>query len=180
MVHTRKNRDDFYSSFENFSKSEDKIKNLIECCARYFQGAVHSSDSVDVCTATIVKTLGVNLNLFQKDPKTKLMTNEYKSTVNLFLHYYPGSKQGKYLDAHYNCYVNMQYYKQNAAAISRMVKTIEEEEAEEALQKQNKGNTATTLSRIVKLVVEPQEEETEKSLQKQNKSDASSLVTQKL
>ena len=72
----------------------------------------------------------------------------------------------------------MQYYKQNAAAISlRMVKTIEKEEAEKALQKQNKGNTATTLSRIVKPVVEPQEEEAEKSLQKQNKSDASSSVT---
>ena len=53
--------------------------------------------------------------------------------VNLFLHYYPGSKQGKHLDAHYNCYVNSQYYKQNAAAISsRMVKTIEEEEAEKS------------------------------------------------
>ena len=148
---------------------------------------MYNSDSVDVCTAAIVKTLGVNLDLFQKDPKTKLMTltkydcNKYKSTVNLFLHYYPGSKQGKYLDAHYNWYVNMQYYKQNAAAISsRMVKTIEEEEAEKALQKQNKGNTATTSSRIVKPLVEPQEKEAEKSSQKQNKSDASSSVTRKL
>ena len=43
------------------------------------------------------------------------------------------------MDAHYNCYVNMQYYKQNAAAISSMmVKTIEEEEAEKALKKQIK------------------------------------------
>ena len=80
-----------------------------------------------------------------KDPVTKLMTlskydcNEYNSTVNLFLHYYPGSKQGKFLDAHYNCYVNTQYYKQNASAISSMmVKTIEEEEAEKALKKQKK------------------------------------------
>ena len=89
--------------------------------------AVHLSrktDSVDVCIAAIVKTLGVNLNLFQKDPRTKLITltkydcNEYKSTVNLFMYYYPGSKQGKHLDAHYNCYVNSQYYKQNAAAIT--------------------------------------------------------------
>ena len=80
-----------------------------------------------------------------KDPVMKLMTlskydcNEYNSTVNLFLHYYPGSKQGKHLDAHYNCYVNTQYYKQNAAAISSMmVKTIEEEEVEKALKKQIK------------------------------------------
>ena len=78
-----------------------------------------------------------------KDPVTKLMTlskydcNEYNSTVNL--HYYPGSKQGKFLDAHYNCYVNTQYYKQNASVISSMmVKTIEEEEVEKALKKQKK------------------------------------------
>ena len=58
--------------------------------------------------------------------------------------------------------------------------SIEEEEAEKALQKQNKGNTAITSSRIVKPVVEPQEGEAEKSSQKQNKNDASSSVTQKL
>ena len=142
---------------------------------------------MDVCIAAIVKILGVNLNLFQKDPVTKLMTltkydcNEYMSTVNLFLHYYPGSKQGKHLDAHYNCYVNTQYYKQNAVAISsRMVKTIEQEEVEKALKKTNKGNTAATSSTIVQPIMEPQEEEAETSLQKQNKSDASSSVTQKL
>ena len=115
MTHFLENKDDFYFSFEKVSKSEDKKENLIECCARYFQGANYNTDSVDVCIAAIVKTLGVNLNLFQKDPRTKLITltkndcNEYKSTVNLFLHYYPGSKQGKHLDAHYNCYVNSQY-----------------------------------------------------------------------
>ena len=145
MSHIRENKDDFYSSFQSVSKSENESENLIECCARHFQGAAYNTDSVDVCIAAIVKTLGVNLNLFMKDPVTKLMTlskydcNEYNSTVNLFLHYYPGSKQGKCLDAHYNCYVNMQYYKQNAAAISSMmVKTIEEEEVEKALIKQIK------------------------------------------
>ena len=67
---------------------------------------------------------------------SKYACNEYNSTVNLFLHYYPGSKQGKHLDAHYNCYVNTQYYKQNATVISSMmVKTIEEEEAEKVLKK---------------------------------------------
>ena len=63
----------------------------------------------------------------------------------MFLHYYPGSKQGKHLDAHYNFYVNMQYYKQNAVAISSgMVKTIEEE-AEKALKKPNNSNTASNI-----------------------------------
>ena len=142
-----------------------------------------NTDSVDVCIAAIVKTLSVNLNLFQKDPVMKLMTlskydhNEYNSTVNLFLHYYPGSKQRKFLDAHYNCYVNMQYYKQNVTAISSMmVKTIEEEEVVKALTKTNKGKgkTAATSSTNVQSIMEPQKEEAEKTSQKQNKSDASS------
>ena len=183
MSHIRENKDDFYSSFESVSKSENESENLIECCARYFQGAAYNTNSVDVCIAAIVKTLGVNLNLFQKDPVTNLMTlskydcNEYTSTVNLFLHYYPGSKQGKHLDAHYNCYVNMQYYKQNATAISSMkVKTIEEEGVEEALKKTNKGKgkTAATSSTNVQSIMEPQKEEAEKTSRKQNKSDASS------
>ena len=145
MFHIRENKDDFYSSFKSVPQSENESKNLIECCARYFQGAGYNTDSVDVCIAAIVKTLGVNLNLFMKDPVMKLMTlskydcNEYNSTVNLFLHYYPGSKPGKRLDAHYNCYVNTQYYKQNASAISSMmVKTIEEEEVEKALKENKK------------------------------------------
>ena len=168
MTHIMKNKDDFYSSFEKVSKSEDEKENLIECCARYFQEPNYNTDSVDVCIAAIVKTIGVNLNLFQKDPRTKLITltkydcNEYKSMVNLFLHYYPGSKPGKYLDAHYNCYVNSQYYKQNAAAISsRMVKTIEEEKAEKSLKKPNKGNTAAKSSTIVQPVMEPHRDEAE-------------------
>ena len=104
--------------------------------------------------------------------------NEYKSMVNLFVHYYPGSKQGRHLDAHYNCYVNSQYYKQNAAAISsRMIKTIEEEEAEKSLKKPNKGNTAAKSSTIVQPVMEPHRDEVETSLQKQNKSDTSSSET---
>ena len=184
MTHIMENKEDFYSSFENVSKSEDEKENLIECCGRYFQGAIYNTDSVDACIAAIVKTLGVNLNLFQKDPVkkfiplTKYDCNKYKSTVNLFMHYYPRSKIGKHLDAHYNCYVNSQYYKQNAVAISsRMVKTIEEEEAEKSLKKPNKGNTAANSSTIVQPITEPQREEAETSSQKQNKSNTSSSVT---
>ena len=82
------------------------------------------------------------------------------------------------MDAHYNCYVNSQYYKQNAVAISsRMVKTIEEEEAEKSLKKPNKGNTAANSSTIIQPVMESQREEAETSSQKQNKSDTSSSVT---
>ena len=74
MTHIMENKDDFYSSFKKVSKLKDEKENLIECCARYFQGANYNTDSVDVCIAAIVKTLGVNLNLFQKDPRTKLIT----------------------------------------------------------------------------------------------------------
>ena len=86
------------------------------------------------------------------------------------MHYYPGSEQGKCLDAHYNCYVNTHYYKQNAAAISSMmVKTIQEEEVEKALKKTNKGKTAATLSTNVQSIMEPQKEEAKKTSQKQKK-----------
>ena len=105
------------------------------------------------------------------------MTATNITTVTLFLHYSPGSKQGKCLDAHYNCYVNTQCYKQNAAAISSMmVKTIEEEQAEKALKKTNKakGKTDTTSSTNVQSITEPQKEEAKKTSQKQKNSDASS------
>ena len=76
------------------------------------------------------------------------------------------------MDAHYNCYVNTQYYKQNAAAISSMmVKTIEEEEVEKALKKtdKGKGKTDTTSSTNVQSITEPQKEEAKKMSQKQKK-----------
>ena len=39
MTHIMENKDDFYSNFKKVSKLEDEKENLIECCARYFQGA---------------------------------------------------------------------------------------------------------------------------------------------
>ena len=186
MAHIRQHKEDFYSNFQVLSKSEDEVENLFECCAKYFEGGAYFTNSVDVCIPAIATTLGVNLNLFQKDPTTKLVTltrydcNEYNSSINLFLHYYPGSKHGKGLDAHYNCYVNSQYHKQNAAAISsRMVRTIEEEEAAKALtsKNQNKRNTAVT-SRNVSATTKPQKEEAEKASKILNNGNtAASLST---
>ena len=185
MAHIRQHKEDFYSNFQVLSKSEDKVENLIECCAKYFEGGAYFTNSVDVCIPAIATTLGVNLNLFQKDPTTKLVTltrydcNEYNSSINLFLHYYPGSKHGKGLDAHYNCYVNSQYHKQNAAAISsRMVRTIEEEAAKALTSKnQNKRNTAVT-SRNVSATTKPQKEEAEKASKILNNGNtAASLST---
>lgn len=184
MAHIRQHKEEFYSGFQGVSKSgnKDEVENLIECCARYFQDAAYFTDSVDVCIGAIAKTLGVNLNVLQKDQTTKLVTltrfdcNQYDSTVNLFLHYYPGSKHGKYLDAHYNCYVNSQYHKQNAAAISsRMVKTVEEEEADKkALAlKINKGNTAVTSARNVKLKTVSQKEVADEASNQQSNGKTS-------
>ena len=185
MAHIRQHKEDFYSNFQVLSKSEDEVENLIECCAKYFEGGAYFTNSVDVCIPAIATTLGVNLNLFQKDPTKKLVTltrydcNEYNSSINLFLHYYPGSKHGKGLDAHYNCYVNSQYHKQNAAAISsRMVRTIEEEGAAKALtsKNQNKRNTAVT-SRNVSATTKPQKEEAEKASKIQNNGNAAASLS---
>ena len=73
---------------------------------------------------------------------------------------------------HIITYVNTQYYKQNASAISSMmVKTIEEEEAEKALKitKKGKGKTDTPSSTNVQSITEPQKEEAKKTSQKQKK-----------
>ena len=72
MTHIMENKDNFYSSFKKVSKSEDEKENLIECCARYFQGANYNTDSVNVCIAAVVKTLGVNLTLTKYDCNTSL------------------------------------------------------------------------------------------------------------
>ena len=66
MAHIRQHKEDFYSNFQVLSKSEDEVENLIECCAKYFEGGAYFTNSVDVCIPAIATTLGVNLNLFQR------------------------------------------------------------------------------------------------------------------
>ena len=47
-------------------------------------------------------------------------------STDIYLHYYPGKLEGKSLDAHFNCYVNKDYYKKNSKSIaSRIVRTDE-------------------------------------------------------
>ena len=65
MAHIRQHKEDFYSNFQVLSKLEDEVENLIECCAKYFEGGAYFTNSVDVCIPAIATTLGVNLNLFQ-------------------------------------------------------------------------------------------------------------------
>ena len=105
---------------------------FLEACSNYFQRGLHSNEIVDVCIGAVANTVGVNLNLFQKAGRMvtllKYDCSQYPSGVNLFLHYLLGSKNVKSLDAHYNCYVHKDYFRQNEATVkSRIVKTVEEE-----------------------------------------------------
>ena len=52
MVHIRQNRDNFYSSFKIFSKLEDEIENLIECCAKQGNTWMHITTVMLTCKIT--------------------------------------------------------------------------------------------------------------------------------
>ena len=82
-------------------------------CLDYFLRGSYSTIVVDVCIGATANTLGVNLNVVQKNQRTVSLTcydcNHYKSSMNLFLLFVPPSKKGKNLDGHYNCYVNQDY-----------------------------------------------------------------------
>ena len=73
----------------------------LEACSNYFQRGLYSNEIVDVCIGAVANTLGVNLNVFQKTGRMvtllKYDCNQYPSSVNLFLHYLPGSKMRKVL-----------------------------------------------------------------------------------
>ena len=119
-----------YRRFDSdLSTSSDE--QFLEACSNYFQRGLYSNEIVDVCIAAVANTLGVNLNVFQKTGRMvtllKYDCSQYPSSVNLLLHYLPGSKKMKGLDAHYNCYVHQDYFRQNEAAVkSRIVKTVQE------------------------------------------------------
>ena len=50
----------------------------------------------------------------------------HSSSMDIYLHYYPGKLEGKSLDTPFNRYVNKDYYKKNLKSIaSRIVKTDE-------------------------------------------------------
>ena len=85
MSHIKENKDDFYSSFQSVSKLENESENLIECCARYFQGAAYNTDSVDICIAAIVKTLSVNIEE-EEEAEKALKKKQIKVKVKLLQH----------------------------------------------------------------------------------------------
>ena len=121
----------FYREFDDSSSEET----FLELCSDFFQRGAYTLDVADLCIGATANALGVNLNIIQKNQKTFSLTcydcTRYKSNRNVFILLYPSSvKRGKNLDAHYNCYVNKQYFKENEAEImSRIVMPIEENEA---------------------------------------------------
>ena len=97
-------------------------EDFLELCSDFFQRGSYTLEVVDICIGATANALGVNLNIIQKNQKTFTLTSSdctrYKSSINVFILFFPPScKKGKNLDAHYNCYVNRDYFKQNKAAI---------------------------------------------------------------
>ena len=119
----------YYEQFQNERDSDQFIRK----CVRYLENGEYNDKAVDICIGATANALGVNLNIFQKDSKKKRVTltrydcNRIVSSVNIFLQYYPGSVKGKQLDAHFNCYVETDYYKKNTQAISSRMVTTENE-----------------------------------------------------
>ena len=118
--------------YEQFETKRDSDQFICKC-VQYLENGEYNNKAVDICIGATANALGVNLNIFQKDSKNKRVTltclecNRIVSSVNIFLQYYPGSVKGKQLDAHFNCYVEKDYYKKNTQAISsRMVTTQHE------------------------------------------------------
>ena len=97
----------------------------------YFQKGVYDSDAVDICIGATANALGINVHVLQKsnDRKRVHMSSFlclHSSSMDIYLHYYPGKLKGKSLDVHFNCYVNKDYYKKNSKSIaSRIVRTDE-------------------------------------------------------
>ena len=103
-----------YRKFDTSEHSSTE-EQFLTVCSDYFQRGEYSSEVVDVCVGATANALGVNLNIVnihtteEKKKRVSLSRydcDRYKSELNLFLHFHPGSKKGKNLDAHYTCYVN--------------------------------------------------------------------------
>ena len=108
-----------YQMFDTQNDSQE----FIEKCSDYLQKGEYYDRAVDICIGAAANALGINLNIIQKQTGSKTVAlsrydcTRYVSTVNVFLHYYPGSRKGKKLDAHYNCYVKKQYFQKNSETI---------------------------------------------------------------
>ena len=117
------------SHYEQYGNKED-MGNLIEKCADYFQRGCYVHDAVDICIGATANALGINIHVLQKSAEKRVHMSSYdcmgSSSSDIYLQHYPSKLKGTSLDAHYNCYVNKEYYKKNAKSISsRMVRNSE-------------------------------------------------------
>ena len=116
--------------YKQYGNKKDMTMFLAKC-ADYFQKGIYDSDAVDICIGATVNALGINVHVLQKsnDKKRVHMSSFlclHSSSTDIYLHHYPGKLKGKSLDAHFNCYVNKDYYKKNSNSIaSRIVRTDE-------------------------------------------------------
>ena len=116
--------------YKQYGDKKDMTTFLAKC-ADYFQKGIYDSDAVDICIGATVNALGINVHVLQKsnDKKRVHMSSFlclHSSSTDIYLHHYPGKLKGKSLDAHFNCYVNKDYYKKNSKSIaSRIVRTDE-------------------------------------------------------
>ena len=116
--------------YKQYGNKKDMTTFLAKC-VDYFQKGIYDSDTVDICIGAAVNALGINVHVLQKsnDKKRVHMSSFlclHSSSTDIYLHYYPGKLKGKSLDAHFNCYVNKDYYKKNSKSIaSRIVRTDE-------------------------------------------------------
>ena len=141
----------FYREFDDSSSEET----FLVLCSDFFQRGEYTLEVADLCIGATANALGVNLNIIQKNQKTFSLTSydctRYKSNTNVFMLFHPSSvRRGKNLDAHYNCYVNKQYFKENEVAImSCIVMPIEENQAAAPTSADNNvSQTSTEYSKM--------------------------------
>ena len=116
--------------YKQYGNKKDMTTFLAKC-ADYFQKGIYDSDAVDICIGATANALGINVHVLQKsnDKKRVHMSSFvclHSSSTDIYLHHYPGKLKGNSLDAHFNCYVNKDYYKKNSKSIVlRIVRTDE-------------------------------------------------------
>ena len=108
--------------YKQYGNKKDMTTFLAKC-VDYFQKRVYDSDAVNICIGATANALGINVHVLQKsnDKKRVHMSSFlclHSSSMDIYLHYYPGKSEGKILDAHFNCYVNKDYYKKNSKSIA--------------------------------------------------------------
>ena len=111
-----------YLQHYNKYGEEYDMTTFLTKCADYFQKGIYDSDAVDICIGATANALGVNVHVLQKgnDKRVHLSSFEclHSSSTDIYLHHYPSKVRGKSLDAHFNCYVNKDYYKKNSQSIA--------------------------------------------------------------